>query len=257
MEFKKLIFTVEGSVSRITLNRPEKRNALDLDLIGELKTAFQEAEKDPSVRAIVLRGAGKDFCAGMDLSVLKAIQQMGVMENIQDAKLLMDLFILMRRTSKPIVAGVQGRAVAGGCGLATACDLIVAGRSAQFAYTETKIGFVPAIVSVIARRSMTEKRAFELLVRGEPISALEAERIGLINRVVEDHALDEEVVRYAEAFTRLSPSAVALTKSLLYSTDGMSWEQAMRAAVDVNTIARLTPDCKAGVSGFLDKDKKK
>jgi methylglutaconyl-CoA hydratase len=255
VSYNKLIFRIDNSIARITLNRPEKRNALDFELIEELKNAFHEAASNPAVKAIGLSGAGKDFCAGMDLSVLQKIQQLDVMENIEDAKSLMDLIVLMRKTPKPIVAVVQGRALAGGCGLATACDLILAAKSAQFAYTETKVGFVPAIVSTLARRALSEKRAFELLALAEPITAVEAERVGLINRVFEDDSLEREAAAYLAALTRLSASAVALTKSLLYSTDGMPWEQALRVGVDVNTLARMTEDCKQGVAGFLKKNK--
>ncbi|MBZ5534513.1 MAG: enoyl-CoA hydratase/isomerase family protein [Acidobacteriia bacterium] len=255
MNHTRLIFKIDNSIARITLNRPEKRNALDFELIAELKKAFHDAGSNAAVKAIRLDGAGKDFCAGMDLSVLQNIQQLDVMENIEDAKSLMDLIVLMRKTSKPIVAVVQGRALAGGCGLATACDLILAARSAQFAYTETKVGFVPAIVSALARRAVSEKRAFELLALAEPITAIEAERVGLINRVFDDDSLEGEAGAYLAALTRLSPSAVALTKSLLYSIDGMPWEQALRVGVDVNTLARMTEDCRQGVAGFLKKNK--
>ncbi len=255
MSYNKLTFKIENSAAHITLNRPEKRNALDFELIEELKRALRDAASNPAVRAIAIKGAGKDFCAGMDLSVLQKIQQLDVMENREDAQSLMDLFILMRKTPKPIVAIVQGKALAGGCGLATACDLILAARSAQFGYTETRIGFVPALVSSLARRAVTERRAFELLVLAEPITAIEAERIGLINRVFNDESLEMEAEKFLSAFTRLSASAVALTKSLLYATDGMPWEQALQVGVDVNTLARMTEDCKKGVSGFLNKGK--
>ena len=255
MNHTKLIYRTENSIARITLNRPEKRNALDSELIEELKEAFRDAGSNPVVKAIGLNGVGKDFCAGMDLSVLQKIQQLDVMENIEDAKSLMDLMVLMRKTPKPIVAAVQGKALAGGCGLATACDVILAAKSAQFAYTETRIGFVPAIVSALARRAVSEKRAFELLVLAEPLTAIEAERIGLINRVIDDDNLEKETEAYLSALTRLSATAVALTKSLLYSTDGMPWEQALRVGVDVNTLARMTEDCRKGVAGFLKKDK--
>jgi methylglutaconyl-CoA hydratase len=255
VSFNKLIFSIENSIARITLNRPEKRNALDFELIEELKMAFREAASIAVVKVIALRGAGRDFCAGMDLSTLQKIQQLDVMENIEDAKSLMDLMVLMRKTPRPIVAVVQGRALAGGCGLATACDLILAARSAQFAYTETRIGFVPALVSSLARRAVTEKRAFELLALAEPISAVEAERVGLINRVFDDETLEMEAEQFLSALARLSGSAVALTKSLLYATDGMPWEQALRVGVDVNTLARMTEDCKKGVAEFLKKGK--
>ncbi|MBZ5554444.1 MAG: enoyl-CoA hydratase/isomerase family protein [Acidobacteriia bacterium] len=254
MSSNKLIFKIENSIACITLNRPEKRNALDFELIEELKKSFRDAGSNKVVKAIGLSGAGRDFCAGMDLSVLQKIQQLDVMENIEDAQSLMELIVLMRKIPKPIVAVVQGRALAGGCGLATACDLILAARSAQFAYTETKVGFVPAIVSALARRALGEKRAFELLVLAEPITAVEAERIGLINKVFDDDRLEREAGEYLSTLTRLSASAVALTKSLLYSTDGMPWEQALRVGVDVNTLARMTEDCRKGVAGFLKKN---
>ncbi|MDD5541839.1 MAG: enoyl-CoA hydratase-related protein [Acidobacteriia bacterium] len=251
--YSKLVYAQADGIARVTLNRPDKRNALDRELISELKAAFIDAGADEAVRVIVLRGAGKDFCAGMDLGELRNLQELDVMENRADAESLRELFVQMRRLQKPIVAAVHGRALAGGCGLATACDLIVAAHSAQFAYTETRIGFVPAIVSAIVRRAVSEKRAFEMLVRAEPFSATEAERLGLINRVFEDSAFDSQVEEFVSHFRSLSSSAVALTKSLLYATDGMPWEQAMGAAVDVNTIARLTDDCKQGVAQFLKK----
>lgn len=257
MSYQKILFTVSDSIARITLNRPDKRNALDLDLISELKRAFSEAEARVEAVAVLLRGAGKDFSAGMDLSVLQRIQQLDVLENIEDAESLVQLFVQMRRMRKPIVAAVHGRALAGGCGLATACDIILASQSAELAYTETRIGFVPAIVSSLARRAVGEKKAFELLVRAGPLSAEEAAQVGLINQVFADDAFDNGIEDYLALFRKLSSSAMGLTKSLLYATDGMTWEQAMRAAVDVNTLARMTEDCKKGIAVFLEKKNKR
>jgi methylglutaconyl-CoA hydratase len=152
-----------------------------------------------------------------------------------------------------MIAVVQGRAFAGGAGLASACDLVVAARSAQFSYPEVRIGFVPAMVLAVVRRNLGEKRAFELLTTAKVLSADEAERIGLINRVVEDSQIEAEVERIVNEITNVSGSAVMLTKSLLYHIDGMTFEQAVDAGVAMNAIARATPDCQEGIRKFLKK----
>ncbi|HET7276426.1 MAG TPA: enoyl-CoA hydratase-related protein [Longimicrobiaceae bacterium] len=240
-------------VAWLTLNRPEKRNALNDALISELKDALRDADNTDSVRAIALRGAGKDFCSGADLSALEKISGASVAENLQDVDSLAELFLLIRHTRKPVVALVHGRALAGGCGLATACDLVLASASARFGYTETRIGFVPAMVMAILRRSISEKRAFELLVRGEQIDTIEAERIGLINQVFDDAPFISESERYVREIAQMSASAVQLCKRLLYHQDGMSFETALRAGADMNVLARMTEDTRAGVARFLDR----
>jgi methylglutaconyl-CoA hydratase len=175
------------------------------------------------------------------------------MENIADARRLADLFLDMRRHPRPIVAAVRGRALAGGCGIATAADIVIASESAQFGYPETKIGFVPAMVMAILRRSVSEKRAFELLVSGEIIPARTALEIGMINRVFADAALDNEVESYVAQLATRSVSALALTKSLLYQTDAISFEAALNAGVQTNALARMTEDCRRGIDQFLKK----
>ena len=182
----------EGAVARLTLNRPEKRNALSAELVSELKAALRDADADDGIRVVAITGAGKDFCSGADLSALRKIAGASVMENLADVDDLAELFLLPRRMKKPVVACVRGRALAGGCGLATACDLVLASADAQFGYPETRIGFVPAMVMAITRRNVSEKRAFDLLVRGLPVSAAEAERIGLINQVFAGDAFDAD-----------------------------------------------------------------
>ncbi len=169
--YQKLLSESDQGVARITLNRPEKRNALDPELISELQEAIASSARDESIRVVLLKGAGKDFCSGMDLSALEKSMQTDVLENRANAQALAELFLAMRRHPRPIVAAVQGRALAGGCGLATAADIILASQSAQFGYTEVNIGFVPAIVIAILRRSLPEKLAFELITGGEIISA--------------------------------------------------------------------------------------
>jgi methylglutaconyl-CoA hydratase len=205
------------------------------------------------VRVVVVMGAGADFCSGADLAALQKISESSVEENLADARALMELFALVRQVRVPVVAAVRGRALAGGCGLATACDLVLAAESARFGYPEVKIGFVPAMVMAILRRNVSEKRAFELVTRGAELSATEAERIGLVNQVFADDAFEAEVERYVAGFERVSRSAVALTKRLLYHMDGMTFAAALEAGVEINTIARMTEDCQAGVARFLSK----
>jgi methylglutaconyl-CoA hydratase len=248
-----VLFKVEESVARITLNRPDKRNALNDELIAGLKTALQEADRTPNVRVVLIEGAGKDFCSGADLSALQKIANASVSENADDARSLVELFLLIRKLSVPVVAAVRGRALAGGCGLATACDLVLATESARFGYPEVKIGFVPAIVTAILRRNVSEKRAFELITRGEEISAAEAQKIGLINQVFTEESFDAEVGSYLNRFAEVSKSAVALTKSLLYQVDSLAFNEAVEIGADVNVIARLTDDCQQGIARFLKK----
>jgi methylglutaconyl-CoA hydratase len=164
-----------------------------------------------------------------------------------------ELFLDMRRHPRPIIAVVRGRALAGGCGLATACDIILAAESSRFGYPEVNIGFIPAMVMAILRRSVSEKRAFELITRGEIINAHAALDIGMINRVFPDDQFDAEVEAYVTQMASKSASAVSLAKSLLYHMDGMTFETAIEAGIQMNAITRMTEDCKRGVEQFLKK----
>lgn len=248
-----ILMTTAGAVANVTLNRPEKRNALSESMIRSLTRAVEAANDDPSITAIVIRGAGNDFCSGADLSALRKIAESDILENLDDAAILLELLALVRRVRVPVIAAVTGRALAGGCGLATACDLVLAARSARFGYPEVKIGFVPAMVMAILRRNVSEKRAFELITRGHEIGADEAERIGLINRVFDDEEFEKGVEDYANMYGKMSRSAVTLSKRLLYQMDGMSFDAALAVGAEVNAIARMTEDCRNGISRFLEK----
>ena len=248
-----VLYSVEGAIARITLNRPEKRNALNEALIAGLKEKLREASQDDRVRVVVISGAGKDFCSGADLAALQKITQATVDENAEDARSLLDLFLLIRQIPVPVVAAVKGRALAGGCGLASACDLVLASASARFGYPEVKIGFVPAMVMAILRRNVSEKRAFELLTRGAELDAEKARAFGLVNEVFADESFEEDVESYVIEFQKLSRSAVSLTKTLLYQMDGLSFPAALETGADVNVIARLTKDCQERVAKFLKK----
>ncbi len=248
-----LLIAKSGAILTLTLNRPEKRNALNDGLIAGLSDGIAAAKSDSELCAVVIRGAGPDFCSGADLAALQKIADSDILENLEDAKTLARLFSDMRSLPIPVVAAVHGRALAGGCGLAGACDIVLASRSARFGYPEVKIGFVPAMVMVILRRNVSEKRAFELVSRGFDFSAEEAERIGLVNRVFDDDSFEADVAEFVSAYEKTSRSAVTLTKRLLYQMDGMDFDQALETGAEVNAIARMTEDCKKGISKFLKK----
>jgi methylglutaconyl-CoA hydratase len=249
----KVTYSVQEGIARVTLNRPEKRNALNDEVVSSLRKALAAAARDGTVRVVVISGAGKDFCSGADLAALKQMSEASVMETVANARNMAECFIEMRRHPRPIVAAVRGRALAGGCGLATACDIILAAESAQFGYPEVNIGFIPAMVMAILRRSVSEKRAFELITGGEIISANTAAQIGMINRVFADDQFEAEVEAYAARMASKSASAVSLAKNLLYHMDGMTFETAVEAGVQLNAITRMTEDCKQGVERFLRK----
>ncbi|HVE59802.1 MAG TPA: enoyl-CoA hydratase/isomerase family protein [Pyrinomonadaceae bacterium] len=249
-----IIYETENNIAKITLNRPEKRNALNDALINSLKNALSEADRDENLRAVVIKGAGKDFCSGADLSALQKIAESDVLENLWDAENLLELLAMIRKIKIPVIAAVQGRALAGGCGLATACDIVLASKTARFGYPEVKIGFVPAMVMAILRRNLSEKRSFELITQGFEFSSDEAENFGLINRVFDDETFGEDVKNYVSVYEKVSRSAVVLSKKLLYQMDGMNFETSLETGAEVNTIARLTEDCRQGIARFLKKD---
>ena len=253
-ESQTVIYSVDRAVARLTLNRPDKRNALNSDVIGSLTSALRVAENNDAVRVVVIAGAGSDFCSGADLGALQKVSDSSVTENVADARSLMELFLTIRHLRLPVIAAVQGRALAGGAGLAIACDIVLAATSARFGYPEVKIGFVPAMVTAILRRNVSEKQAFELITRGAEISAEQASKIGLINHVYADESFEHEVEGYAQGFEKVSRSAVALAKQLLYQIDGMTFVNAIQSGLDINVIARLTEECKDGVARFLRKD---
>lgn len=251
-----VLYDVADRVATLTLNRPDKRNALDDATIAQLKVRFAEADADHAVRVVVLRGAGKDFCAGGDLSQLeKIVAHASREENLADAMNLGELFIQMRRARKPSIAAVRGHALAGGAGLASACDLIIAEQGATFGYPEVKLGFVPAMVMALLRRSLGEKRAFELVARGERITAKHALDLGLVNHVYPRSSFEEETHAYLRGFAARSASAIRLTKRLLYGMDGLSFEEAIARGAEVNVLARNTEDCRQGVRDFLARRK--
>ena len=249
-----LLIESKGGVRVLTLNRPEKRNALNDALVNALKDALRAADADQIIRVIVLRGAGKDFCSGADLESLRKISESSYEENLEDARSLGALFSLFRRISVPVIAAVRGRALAGGCGLAMACDLIVADSTSRFGFPEVKIGFVPAMVAAIVRRNMSEKEAFSMLTLGQEMSGVELSSFGLVHGIFNEESFDEDVLAFAAQYEKLSKSAVAMTKKLLYDIDSMNFDEAIEAGAKANAAARMSEDCKKGIARFLDKE---
>lgn len=249
-------YEVSGRLGIITLNRPEKRNALSRELIASLQEAFENAGQNEKVKAIILKANGDAFCAGADLAYLKQLQKFSFQENLDDSNQLKELFLTMYTLPKVIIAQVQGHALAGGCGLATVCDWVFAVPEAKFGYTEVKIGFIPALVSVFILRRIGEGSARELLLGGELISADNAFEIGLINRVVESEKLESEVLDFAnKLITTNSSSSMALTKKLITELPGKTLVEALDFAARMNAEARSTEDCKRGIEAFLNKEK--
>jgi len=243
--------TQDGGVLTGTLNRPEKKNAIDRAMIDGLYELLERSELDATVRIVAVRGAGKDFCAGMDLEELLASAGRSTEENREAALRFGGLFSRMRALPKPVVGLVQGRALAGGCGLATGCDLVLAAASAQFGYPEVQRGFVPALVMNMLRRAVGEKLAFDLAATGRLVTAAEAERMGLVSRVFKDEDFDQQTAAVLTHLAGLSATALALTKQQFYALEGVSFADGIRLSADVNAVSRTTPDFRAAIAAFL------
>ena len=247
----RVVATVDAGVLTATLNRPEKKNAIDTPMIDALLDVLERADLDAAVRVVALRGAGGDFSAGMDLNELLASADRSVEENRDAALRFGEIFLRMRRLPKPIVALVRGRALAGGCGLATACDLVLAAESATFGYPEVQRGFVPAIVMTLLKRATGEKVAFDLAATGRLLGASEAAALGLVSRVYEDTDFDDQAGEVLRALAATSGSALAFTKQQFYQLDGLPFDAGIRLGADVNAVSRTTPDFRAALQAFL------
>lgn len=250
---ERLLSRVGDRVLTLTLNRPHKRNALDSHMVQSLKAALIKARNDSSVRVVLLRGAGPDFCAGADLVEMDQINSMGPEKIHADALRLGDLFVQMRDLTKPVVAAVHGRALGGGCGLATACDVVLVHEDAELGYPEVHLGFVPALVMTLLRRKVSEGRVFELATLGERFSATDALAWGIATRVMSARDFDRSVTAYAGELARRAPSSVALSKTLLYDLDSLGFKDGIGRAAQINVAARLTHTCREGLRRFLER----
>src|SRR5436309_2609238 len=249
-----LILDISGAVATITLNRPDKRNAMSAAMIAELQTALDEIEKS-HVRVGILTGAGKAFCSGMDLEMLAAIAQQTPAENQEDSRRMAKMFRRIWSFPRPLIAAVNGAALAGGCGIATLCDFTLAVPEAKFGYTEVKIGFLPAIVSVFLSRQIGEKKTRDLLLTGRVIEAAEAKEMGLVNEIVAPEKLMDRAKELADLLIAASPSSLTRAKRLLTTAAAASVDADLERAVLENARIRCTPDFQEGLASFLEKRK--
>lgn len=237
----------------ITLNRPQVRNALSPELVAHFHTALDQVQERDDVAALIITGEGTAFCGGADLKVLREIAAQSVKQARQDSQNLMNFFRRVYEFPKPVIAAVNGPAMAGGCGLASVCDIVLAAEDAVFGYPEVRVGFVPALVAVFLVRICGEKKARELLLTGRLFSAQEAQEMGLVNHVVAKESLLEKAQELAREIAPNSPIAMRLTKELMKDLPGLSLEKGLIAALQLNTLIRTTEDFKEGVSSFLEK----
>jgi methylglutaconyl-CoA hydratase len=253
MNFTKV--SVQDRIGYITLNRPEKRNALNYDFVSELKEAFRQLEQDNAAKVIVLKAEGKAFCAGADLAYIQQLQKNTYEENLEDSNHLRELFQMIYTYPKVVIAEIQGHAIAGGCGLATVCDFSFTVPEAKFGYTEVKIGFIPAIVKVFLLRKIGEGKAKELLLSGRLYSAEQAQAFGLVNEVVEANQLEQYVHDFAqELIQNNSGQSMQFTKQMIAAVQEKSLEEGLQYAAEQNAKARGSEDCKKGIAAFLNKE---
>ena len=256
MTYTTLHIDFRSGTATITLNRPEKRNAISYELIDDLLRALEEV-KNSAAQVLILTGAGKAFCSGMDLDNLKALSGRTPEQNLDDSRKMASLFRALYDFPKPTIAAVNGAAVAGGTGLATLCDFTLAVPEAKFGYTEVRIGFVPAIVSTFLLRQVGEKVARDLLLTGRLFSADEALRIGLINEVVPAEKLLDRCRELAEQLMENSPASLTYTKRLLSDHARAELDSQIEVAIRENAAIRATADFREGVASFLEKRKPK
>lgn len=253
MGYSKIIVSEKGRTGMITLNRPDKRNSLDDEMIREIKDAVKACAVNDNIKSIVITGAGGNFCSGLFLEYLHKIQDFDVLQNKQDSENYKDLLLTIYSCPKPTIAMVDGYALAGGCGIASACDLIVAADKAQFGYTEVKIGFIPAVVMVFLLKRVSETHAKDLLLTSKFITGTEAYQIGLVNYVVDQYMLETFTEKLCDNINNLPASSVKLTKEMFRNVTSMSFDAALQYAVDMNTLTRMTEDCRNGIKKFLTK----
>lgn len=246
--------TTEGQVGRITLARPEKKNALNRETADELAQALFFLNNS-AVTVVAIDADGTDFCAGADLAALEEMLDAPRQAHLDDAQALGHVFHTIRRMEKPIVALVRGRAYAGGAGLATACDIVIASDDARFAYPEVSIGFVPAMVMTMLRRCVGEKQAFDLVATGRVLGAEEARQLGLVSRVFTALEFDVRAAGVLKQLAQAPASAMAATKSLFYKLDAQNFLDGITAGIVANADARSTNEFREGVKRFTSRKK--
>lgn len=248
-----VIVEIKGQIAEVIMNRPEKRNALNPDLVMELTSAFESLNANSAVRLIVIKSTEGAFCAGADLSYLKSLSQFTHQENIEDSTRLKNLFELIYHSPKITISQVEGPALAGGCGLAFLADFCFATPSSTFGYTEARIGFIPALVMVYLKEKLNQNQMNEWLLTAQIFSAEKAHKDGLVYAIDENVA--EKVSDFAtELLKTVSSESTARIKSMMRNMPA-DWNSSLTYAAEQNALARKTDDCQKGVSAFLNKEK--
>lgn len=255
MTYKNIIYSQKDNIAEVILNRPEKMNSLDEILIEELTELFHEINKDKDTKVVVISGAGGNFCSGLYLDYLQKISQYDFEQNRTDSGRFKDMLLSIYNCSKPVIAKVSGYALAGGCGIASCCDFIVADETAKFGYTEVKIGFIPAIVMVFLMKRVSENWVKDLLLSSRLISSEEALKMGFITRAVKKDDMEKIIKQMCDTLIKYPSSSIAKTKEMMRNISDMSFEEALNYACDQNAAIRMTEDFKKGIIKFLDRNK--
>ncbi len=253
MPYATLTLATDGALATITLNRPDKRNAISTQMIDDLLAALDDCDRNSAVRVVILTGAGKAFCAGMDLEGLRSLATQSHQQNLDDSRRMARLFRRLYDFPKPLIAAVNGAAIAGGTGIATVCDFTLAVPDAKFGYTEVRIGFIPALVSVFLRRQIGEKRARDLLLTGRLFDAAEAQQLGLVSEIVPPEKLLPRARELAATLLANSPTSLTRTKALLADSTRADLDREIELAIQANAAIRSTPDFREGLAAFLEK----
>ncbi len=249
--FSKILIEEKGRTKKIILNRPDKRNSLDAEMISDITEAMNFFSGDGETKSVVISGAGGNFCSGLFLDYLNKIQDFDVLQNKKDSNNYKNLLLSIYNCTKPTIAMVDGYALAGGCGIASACDLIVASDKSQFGYTEVRIGFIPAIVMIFLLKRVSETHAKDMLLTSRFVNAGEALKMGLVNYTVEQKMLESFTNQLCDSLNQLPSSSVMLTKEMFKNVSSMGFEASLEYAVDMNTLTRMSEDCKNGIKKFL------
>ncbi len=243
-------YSKENKVGILTLNRPEKRNALNPELVSQLKNKLSEIKDDNDVKILIITGEGKSFCSGADLKYLNSIKEFSAIENEKDSESLAQLFLDIYNFPVPTIAAVNGAAIAGGCGLANVCDFIIADKNnAKFGYSEVKIGFIPAIVSIFLIKKIGEGKARQLLLTGDIVDADKAKSLGLVDYLAEDALTDAKT--FANKLIANSSLSMKLTKKMISDISNLNIKEAIDYCIRLNTISRSSEDFKKGIESFL------
>jgi methylglutaconyl-CoA hydratase len=255
--YQTILFSCQGKVARISLNRPEVHNAFNATMIRELAGAFERAQKDESIRVVLLTGVGESFCAGADLNWMREIIRYSYEQNLKESMEVAELMHQIYTLPKPTIARINGATIGGGNGLFSACDIAVASERAKFGLSEVKIGLVPAAISPYVIRRIGESAAHEYFLTGERFDARRALEIRLVNKVVRAEELDEKVDDIIRLLLSSGPEAMASCKELLHKVPSLTFDEAKAYTAEMIARLRVSREGQEGMAAFLEKRKPK